>query len=115
MYERKIPLDLSCGVRITMCVIGAKWKLCLIDILRDGSKRPNEIHKSLPEATPRVLNQQLKELEEHGVIRKVIYPELPPRSEYYLTDLGKDILPILDMLDGWGDAHREHFSQLSKK
>lgn len=112
MYERKIPLDLSCGIRITMCVIGAKWKPCLIDMLREGPKRPNEIHKSMPEATPRVLNQQLKELEEHGVIRKVIYPELPPRSEYYLTDVGKDILPILDMLDDWGEAHREHFSHL---
>ena len=112
MYERKIPLDLSCGIRITMCVIGAKWKPCLIDLLRDGPKRPNEIHKCMPEATPRVLNQQLKELEEHGIISKVIYPELPPRSEYSLTVVGRDILPIIDMIDDWGEAHREHFSQM---
>ena len=115
MYERKTPLDLSCGTRITMCVIGAKWKPCLIDLLRDGAKRPNEIHKSIPEATPRVLNQQLKELEEHGVISKIIFPELPPRSEYFLTDVGKDILPILDVIEDWGEAHRECFSQFAEK
>ncbi len=115
MYERKTPLDLSCGIRITMCVIAAKWKPCLLDLLRDGAKRPNEIHKSIPEATPRVLNQQLKELEEHGVIGKVIYPELPPRSEYFLTDVCKDILPILDVIEDWGEAHREHFAQFTDK
>ncbi len=109
MYERKTPLDLSCGIRMTMCLIGAKWKPCLIDMLRDGSKRPSEIHKNIPEATPRVLNQQLRELEEHGVISKEIFPVLPPHSEYSLTDLGRDLLPVIDMLDDWGEAHKKLF------
>lgn len=109
MYERKIPLDLSCGIRLTMSLIGAKWKPCLIDMLRDGALRPSEIHKNMPEATPRVLNQQLKELEEHGIVRKVIFPVLPPHSEYSLTDVGRELLSVIDMLDDWGEAHREHF------
>ncbi|MGL5548030.1 MAG: winged helix-turn-helix transcriptional regulator [Tannerellaceae bacterium] len=109
MYERKTPLDMSCGIRITMCLIGAKWKPCLIDMLRDGAMRPSEIHKNMPEATPRVLNQQLKELEEHGIVKKEIFPVLPPHSEYSLTELGRDLLPIIDMLDDWGESHRANF------
>ncbi len=112
MYERKTPLDLSCGIRITMGIIGAKWKPCIIDFLRDGAMRPSEIHKKLPEATPRVLNLQLKELEEHGVVNKTIYPELPPRSEYSLTQLGLDLLPILDILDEWGEKHKDELSKI---
>lgn len=112
MYERKIPLDLSCGIRISMCVLCAKWKPCLIDLLREGSKRPSEIHRLMNEATPRVLNQQLRELEEHGIISKTIYAELPPRSEYSLTDLGISILPLIDALDDWGEQHRSDFEKL---
>lgn len=111
MYERKIPLDLSCGIRITMCLIGAKWKSCLIDLLRDGAKRPSEIHKNIPEATPRVLNLQLKELEEHGIIKKEIFPVLPPHAEYSLTALGEELLPVIDLLNDWGEAHRYHFEK----
>lgn len=113
MYERKTPLDMSCGIRITMCLIGAKWKPCLIDMLRDGSKRPSEIHKNMPEATPRVLNQQLRELEEHGVIMKKIFPVLPPHSEYSLTQLGRELLPIIDTLEEWGESYRTYLEELS--
>ncbi len=113
-YERKTPLDLTCGIKLTMGIISAKWKPCLIDMLREGTMRPNEIHKQLPEATPRVLNLQLKELEEHGIVKKVIYPELPPRSEYSLTELGEELLPLLDAIDDWGEAHRDKFEMLFK-
>lgn len=112
MYERKTPLDLSCGIRITMCVMGGKWKPCLIDSLREGPLRPSEMHKAIPEATPRVLNQQLRELEEHGIIGKTVYAELPPRSEYFLTPLGESLLPLIDAIDDWGEAHRPSFEPL---
>ncbi len=112
MYARKTPLDLSCGINITIGIIGAKWKTCLIDILRDGAMRPSQIHRALADATPRVLNLQLKELEEHGVVSKTIYPELPPRSEYSLTDLGRELLPVLDTLEEWGENHREVLAKI---
>ena len=70
MYKRKLPLDLSCGIRITMSVIGSKWKPCIIDSLREMPKRPSQIHREIPEAVSRVLDQNLRELEEHGVVKK---------------------------------------------
>lgn len=109
MYKRKLPLDLSCGIRITMSVIGSKWKPCIIDALRENPKRPSQIHREIPEAVSRVLDQNLRELEEHGVVKKTIYPELPPRSEYKLTELGRSLLPVIDFMEDWGESHRGHF------
>lgn len=106
MYERKIPLDLSCPLRLTMSVLGPKWKSCILDELRDKPLRPSQLHRALPEASPRVLNLHLKELEEEGFVGKVIYAELPPRSEYYITDLGRSLLPVIDVLIAWGEEHR---------
>lgn len=106
MYERKIPLDLSCPLRLTMSVLGPKWKSCILDELRDKPLRPSQLHRALPEASPRVLNLHLKELEEEGFVRKVIYAELPPRSEYYITQLGRSLLPVIDALIAWGEEHR---------
>jgi len=109
MYERKIPVDLSCPLRLTMSLIDAKWKSCILDELRDGALRPSELHKALPEAAPRVLDLQLKELVEDGLVSKTIFPELPPRSEYVLTALGRSLLPLLDAMIAWGEANRELF------
>ena len=89
MYEKKIPFNIDCCIKVTMEVIGGKWKCCIIDALKDGAKRPSEIHKHFPEANARVINQQLKELEMHGIIEKKIFAELPPHSEYSLTETGK--------------------------
>lgn len=61
MYERKIPVDLSCPLRLTMSLIDSKWKSCILDELRNVAMRPSELHKALPEATPRVLDLQLKD------------------------------------------------------
>lgn len=109
MYERKIPIDFSCPLRLTMSVLGPKWKSCILDELRDKPLRPSQLHRALPEATPRVLNLHLKELEEEGFVRKVIYAELPPRSEYHITDLGRSLLPLIDAMIAWGEAHRGEF------
>lgn len=112
MYKRKTPLDLSCGIRITMSVIGSKWKPCIIDSLRNEPKRPSQLHREIPEAVSRVLDQNLRELEEHGLVVKQIFPELPPHSEYQLTDLGKSLLPVIDFMDDWGESHRNIFQKL---
>lgn len=106
MYKRKTPLDLSCGIRITMEVMGSKWKPCLIDALRDEPKRPSQLHKEISEATSRVLDHDIRELEMHGIAKKRIFAELPPHSEYSLTDLGKSLLPIIDSMEKWGEEHR---------
>lgn len=73
MYKKKIPFDIDCGIKITMEVIGGKWKSCIIQELCTGPKRPSELHRLFTEASPRVINQQLKELEMHGIISKKIF------------------------------------------
>lgn len=94
-----------------MSLIDSKWKSCILDELRDVSMRPSELHKALPEATPRVLDLQLKELVDDGLVRKTIYPELPPRSEYSITELGRSLLPILDAMIAWGERNKDLFEK----
>lgn len=115
-YEKKIPIDLDCPLRLTMSLIGSKWKSCILDELRNGeSMRPSEIHKRLPEAASRVLDIQLKEMTEDGLVAKTIFPELPPRSEYKITELGQSLLPIIDSMIKWGEEHFEIFEKKYKK
>lgn len=111
-YQKKIPVDLDCPLRLTMSLIESKWKSCIIDELRDGLPlRPSDIHKRLPEAAPRVLDIQLKEMVTDGLVEKTIYPELPPRSEYKMTELGKSLLPIIDSMLEWGKNHMDVFEK----
>lgn len=111
MYERKIPVDLDCPLRLTMSLIDSKWKSCILDELRNTSMRPSELHKVLPEATPRVLDLQLKELVEDGLVAKTIFPELPPRSEYAITPLGITLIPIIDAILEWGIKNKDLFTR----
>lgn len=109
-YQKKIPVDLNCPLRLTMSLIGSKWKSCLLDELRSGeSMRPSEIHKRLPEAAPRVLDIQLKQMVEDGLVVRTIYPGLPLHSEYTITDLGRSLLPLIDAMLAWGEEHFELF------
>lgn len=111
-YEKKIPVDLNCPLRLTMSLLGSKWKSCILDELRSGTPmRPNEIHKCLPEAAPRVLDIQLKELVEDGLVEKTIFAELPPRSEYKITPLGCTLIPIIDQMLQWGTDHFDIFER----
>lgn len=109
MYERKIPVDLDCPLRLTISLIGSKWKSCILDELRNKSLRPSKLHKIFPEATPRVLDLQLKELVEDGLVTKTIYPELPPRSEYTISSLGLTLIPIIDAMIEWGNKNENLF------
>lgn len=105
MYKHKLDRPFTCGVDITMEIMGGKWKACLIYNINQGLHRPSQLHRQNPGAPPRVLNQQLKELELHGIVRKIIYPVLPPKAEYFLTPLGESLLPLINALEVWGDTH----------
>ncbi|MBC9795957.1 winged helix-turn-helix transcriptional regulator [Sinomicrobium weinanense] len=115
MYERKIPEDLECGVTITAKVLGGKWKPCIIDSIRRGIQRPSELHQDITEASPRVINMQLRELLDHGIIDKKIYPGLPLKVEYNLTPVGEGILFIIDAMDKWGEENRDHVLQVTEE
>jgi DNA-binding HxlR family transcriptional regulator len=106
MYEKKLPFDIDCGIRIAMEVIGGKWKSCIIFELAEGPKRPSELHRLFPEANSRVIDQQLKELETCGIIEKKIYARLPPHSEYSITPAGKTLIPVVRQLEQWGNEFR---------
>jgi len=107
MYEKKIPGKKRSGVDVTFYVIEGKWKRDIILCLNNGIKRPIELQKYLAEAkaSARVLNQQLKELEKYGIIYKKIYPSVPPKVEYYLTDIGKELIPLFKVMEDWGNNY----------
>lgn len=115
MYKKKIPLDIDCGVKIAMEVIGGKWKTYLLYELNKGTRRPSELHRLFEDASPRVINMQLKELEMHGMISKIIFPELPPHVEYSITEDGKSLMPIIYMLEHWGNDFRPKMMQILEK
>ena len=96
-----------CAVEAAMDVVGGKYKALILYELMSGTKRYHEIQRALPQATPRMLSKQLKELEEDGVVSRTLYPVVPPRTEYALTDLGQTLAPIVDSLCRWGERYFE--------
>lgn len=114
MYSKKKPEDLDCGIEVAAKVFGGKWKPCILDSIKKGNNRPSQIHRAIASATPRVLNMQLKELENYKIVRKKIYPGLPPRVEYYLTSMGESILPIIALMDAWGVEHKEGVKRVNE-
>jgi len=108
MYERKIIPNPNCGLDLIGEVLYGKWKIRLLWFIDQGHQRPSELQRKIPDATRRVLNIQLKELEDHELITKKIYPVVPPKVEYSLTDLGKSVIPVILQLGIWGDQNETH-------
>lgn len=92
----------TCPVELTLDVVGGKWKVLLLWNMRDGIKRYGELKKLVPGITHKMLTQQLRELEDDGIISRKVYEIVPPRVEYSLTERGKQLRPILDMMGQWG-------------
>ncbi len=107
MRERKIPLNLNCGLDLIGEVLYGKWKIRLLWFINEGYKRPSELQRKIPDASRRVLNAQLNELEQHELITKIIYPVMPPKVEYSLTNFGKTLIPVIGALGQWSDEN-EH-------
>lgn len=108
MYERKILPNLNCGLDLIGEVLYGKWKIRLLWFIHEGNKRPSELQRKIPDATGRVLTIQLKELEDHGLVTKKIYPVVPPKVEYSLTEVGQTLIPVISALGQWGDANETH-------
>jgi DNA-binding HxlR family transcriptional regulator len=115
MRERKIPLNLNCGLDLIGEVLYGKWKIRLLWFIHQGHQRPSELQRKIPDASRRVLNMQLKELEEHELISKIVYPVVPPKVEYSLTDFGKTLIPVISTLGNWGDKNEERLRSLILK
>ena len=93
--------DYICSVEVAVNEIGGKWKSLVLCALKDGKLRFSEINRKIPKITQRMLTKTLRELEAHGLISRTVYPEVPPRVEYSLTEKGKSVIPILDELCEW--------------
>lgn len=100
--------NMHCPVKATLEVIGGKYKIMIIyQLLLNGTMRFHEIEKCIPEATPKMLTQRLRELEADGIVLRKVYPEVPPKTEYSLTELGKSLTSVMDALRVWGQANLE--------
>lgn len=94
--------EYRCPVEETLELIGGKYKTLILWHLVGKTLRFGEISALIPQATPKMLTQQLRLLEEDGLVNRVVYPVVPPKVEYSLTEFGKTIIPILDVMCDWG-------------
>ena len=99
------PKPCRCAVEITVEVAGGKWKPLILHYLLGGTKRFNELRRLIGGVTQRSLTLQLRQLEEHGVIRREVFAEVPPRVEYSLTERGRTLAPVLEAMKRWGEAY----------
>ena len=100
---RKMP---DCPVETTLQLIGDKWKVLIIRDLLTGTKRFNELMRSVTGITQKVLTSHLRAMEAAGLVNRKVYPEVPPRVEYSLTETGYSLKPILDSMVAWGDGYK---------
>lgn len=92
---------------ITFSLINSKWKLAILWALTDRKMRFGELRRSMGTISQKVLTEQLRDLEGDGLVNRITYPEVPPRVEYELTELGQSLRPVLDSLWEWGRNYRE--------
>lgn len=96
----------GCPVEATLAVIGGKWKaVILFHLSNDGTHRFAELRHRIPGVSERMLTQQLRELENDGIVHRKVYPEVPPKVEYSLTNYGKTLRPITTVMCEWGKKH----------
>lgn len=106
MYERKLPVNLECGLDIFMEVMNGKWKIALIWCIHSGIKRPGELHRHMPKASRRMLDTQLKQLTALGIVSKTVFDQVPLKVEYELSPLGETLIPVIKVTAQWGEQHR---------
>ena len=97
----------ACPVATTVQMIGSKWKLLIIRNLLQRPWRFNELKKDLEGISQKVLTDSLRSMEADGIITRTVYPEVPPRVEYALSDLGESMRPIMDAMAAWGTDYKK--------
>lgn len=98
-------VETHCPVEATINLIGGKYKTLLLWNLMGRTLRYSQLRREVPGATPKMLTQQLRQLESDGLLNRKVYPEVPPKVEYSLTDFGKSIRPVLEAMYGWGTSY----------
>lgn len=95
----------GCPVEMTLEVIGGRWKVMVIHELLEGTRRFSELHRALKGVSHRILTQQLRELEQRGLVHREVYRQVPPKVEYSLTRLGQSLKPVLTAMHRWAEEH----------
>ncbi|WP_025845834.1 winged helix-turn-helix transcriptional regulator [Paenibacillus ehimensis] len=118
--ERQAKRTFNIPAEATLEVLGGKWKLLILCHLNcgPGPKRTSELKRAIPEITQKMLTQQLRELEEDGIIMRTVYNQVPPKVVYELSELGISLKSILDQLSEWGEQYirqREWKSNCSER
>ena len=109
------PAELpACPVETTAPLIGSKWRLLIMRDLLDGTKRFGELKRSLGSISQKVLTSNLREMEERGLVERRVYPEVPPRVEYSLTEAGASLRPVIDAMRTWGVDYQQRAAQTRK-
>ncbi|SCX75673.1 winged helix-turn-helix transcriptional regulator [Alkaliphilus peptidifermentans] len=103
--------NIKCPLEITHNIINGKWKISIICLLKNSVMRFNELQKALPEIQKSYLTQQLKELEEYGIVHRQAYLEVPPKVEYSLTEIGNEFLKVMDVMNRWGEYYIKHIER----
>ena len=98
----------ACPVETTLTLISDKWKVLILRDLMNGTMRFGELRKSIGQVSQKVLTAQLRQMEDSGLLTRTVYPEVPPRVEYTLTDLGRSLKPILDAMWTWGENYKQN-------
>lgn len=101
----KTPIETHCPVEATISLIGGKYKSLILWKLTSGTLRFSQLKKEVPCATPKMLTQQLRELESDGLVNREVFPVVPPKVEYSLTDFGRSIQPVLESMYTWGTGY----------
>ena len=107
MYERKLPVEVECGLHLFMEVLNGKWKIKLIWCIHSGINRPGELQRKIPKASRRLLDSQLSQLVDHGILLKTVFDQKPLKVEYKLTPLGETLIPVIESTAKWGETHRD--------
>lgn len=102
--KKELP---ACPVETTLMLISDRWKVLIIRDLLDGTKRFGELKKSVGNISQKVLTSNLRSMEDYGLLTRKVFPEVPPRVEYTLTETGYSLKPILDSMTDWGMAYKE--------
>lgn len=98
-----------CRVEDALGILVGKWKpIILLNLMHQGTKRFSELKRNLPGITQKMLTKQLRELEEEDIIERVVYPQVPPKVEYSITEYGRGLEPILEAMHDWGTKHTLH-------
>ncbi|WP_105616819.1 winged helix-turn-helix transcriptional regulator [Vallitalea okinawensis] len=105
-------LEFDCDIALTHKLIQGKWKLKILYILGEGTLRFGEIREKVGDIQDGYLSKHLKELEKEGIILKKVYSQIPPKTEYSMTDLGKKLKVVLDAMEGWGKEYRDYLTTL---